>query len=347
MTRNLFKEMMIPVLSVLIALIIGGFVMMVFDKNPIEAYMYLFKGAFSGKRAIARTLMETTPLIFTGLSVAFAFRVGLFNIGSQGQIVAGGLAAVYVGAFVKTSLLSNMIVALAAAALAGFLWAALAGYLKARFGVHEVISTIMLNYIAMSIEQYCLNYPMKAGGVLGASPKTPPISELSKLPSILPPTNLNLGLIIAIIAVIVIWFILSKTVNGFEIKAVGFNYTASENAGIDVKWKIILVLGISGLLAGLGGAERVLGGIGQDRYVQGLMAEYGFDGIAVALLGKNNPFGVLIAALLFGILRSGSTLMQFEAGIPRQIIVIIQALIILLIASENMFKYFMKKKKVV
>ncbi|BDU50846.1 ABC transporter permease [Haliovirga abyssi] len=344
--NNKLKEALIPVLSVFIAMLIGGGVIAYLGKNPFTAYMYLFQGAFVGKREIAQTLLMSTPLIFTGLSVAFAFKAGLFNIGSQGQMVAGGLAAVAVAAFVKTPLISNVVIAIIAAAAAGFIWAGISGWLKAKLGVHEVISTIMLNYIAINFEQYLLNYPFKEGGVAGPSPVTPPISAASKLPSILPPTSLNFGFIIAILAAITIWYILEKTVLGYEIKAIGFNPTASENAGINVVWGVVLAMGISGILAGLGGAERVLGGIGQDRYISGLMASYGFDGIAVALLGKNNPFGIIVAAILFGALRAGAMKMQFLAGVPSQIIIIIQAVIILLVASENMFKALLNRKKV-
>jgi simple sugar transport system permease protein len=205
----------------------------------------------------------------------------------------------------------------------------------------------MLNYIAMSFEQYCLNYPLKAGGPNGPSPQTPPVMDFARLPELMPSTKvtLNAGFILAIIAAIIVWFIFKKTVLGYEIKAVGHNYTASENAGISVRWTVILTMGISGLLAGLAGAERILGGVAQYSYRQGVMATYGFDGIAVALLGKNNPFGVVLAAILFAGLRVGGRSMQFNTPIPSQIIIIIQAIIILLIAAENMFKAVLNKKK--
>lgn len=340
-----FKSLLIPVISVVLALIIGAGIILALGKNPLEAYSQLFQGAFTSKRAIGQTLLMATPLIFAGLSVSFAFRAGLFNIGAHGQFIAGGIAAVIVGAFVKNSIINNMFIALLAAAIAGFAWGALAGWLKARFGVHEVISTIMLNYIAGNFEQYFLNYPLKEGGAVGTAPQTPVIAEASKLPSILPPTLLNIGFIIAIIMAILIWYLFKKTILGYEIKAIGFNKTASENAGINVNWKLILTMGISGLLAGVGGAERVLGGIAQHRYISGIMAEYGFDGIAVALLGKNHPIGVVFAALLFGILRAGGIRMQFMAGVPSQIIIIIQAIIILFVASENMFKWILSRKE--
>lgn len=339
------KNILIPVLCVVLALIIGAGIILYLGKDPLLAYKSLIMGAFSNKYAIAQTLIMTTPLIFTGLAISFAFRAGLFNIGAQGQVIAGGLAAAAVGAFVTGPLLNNIVLALIAAAAAGFMWAALAGVLKAKLGVHEVISTIMLNYIAIKIENFMLNNMMKDGGHGGAIPQTPVISEAAKLPAIIADTNVNAGLIIAVICALIVWFIFNRTILGYEIKAVGFNKGASENGGISVSGKIIIAMGISGMLAAMAGAERVLGGIGQDRYISGLMAEYGFDGIAVALLGKNNPFGIILAALLFGTLRAGAMMMQFEADIPSQIIIIIQAVIILLIASENVFRALFRRKK--
>lgn len=345
--KNKIKELSVPLLAVTIALIIGALIILYLGENPMNAYYYLFSGAVNSPRAIARTLLEATPMIFTGLALLVAFKARLFNIGAQGQLIMGGLAAAAIGAFVKNNLINNMIIVLIVAAIAGFIWASFAGYLKARLGVHEVITTIMLNYIAMSFEQYCLNYPLKAGGPMGPSPQTPPVSEMARLPLLMPGTKeaLNIGFIIALIAALIIWFLFKKTVLGYEIKAVGHNPTASENAGINVKWIVMLTMGISGLLAGLGGAERILGGVTQYTYRQGSMAEYGFDGIAVALLGKNHPLGVVIAAILFAALRVGGRAMQFNTNIPSQIIIIIQAIIILLIAAENMFKAVIYKKK--
>lgn len=345
--KNKIKELSIPVLAVAIALLIGAGIIAYLGESPLTAYYYLFSGAVDGPRSIARTLLEATPMIFTGLSLLVAFKAGLFNIGAQGQLIMGGIAAAAVGAFVKSHVINNVFVILAIAAAAGFIWAGFAGYLKAKLGVHEVITTIMLNYIAMSFEQYCLNYPLKAGGPNGPSPQTPPVMDFARLPELMPSTKvtLNAGFILAIIAAIIVWFIFKKTVLGYEIKAVGHNYTASENAGISVRWTVILTMGISGLLAGLAGAERILGGVAQYSYRQGVMATYGFDGIAVALLGKNNPFGVVLAAILFAGLRVGGRSMQFNTPIPSQIIIIIQAIIILLIAAENMFKAVLNKKK--
>jgi len=344
--KNNIKDLLIPVLAVLIALLIGAGIILYLGQSPVEAYGYLFRGAFFSQKAIAKTLTEATPMIFTGLSLLVGFKAGLFNIGAQGQVIMGGIAAVTIGAFVQNVIVNNIVVVLIAAALGGFIWAAFAGFLKARLGIHEVITTIMLNYIAGAYEQYALNYPLKAGGVDGPSPQTPPVHVQSQLPLLMESTNqaLNFGFILAIIAAFLIWFLFQKTVLGYEIKAVGSNITSAENAGINVKWILILTMGISGILAGFAGAERVLGGIGQYTYKAGLMASYGFDGIAVALLGKNNPIGVIVAAILFAALRTGGSAMQFNTEIPSQIIIIIQAIIILLIAAENMFKVLLTKK---
>lgn len=341
--RREWLSFIVPGLAVFSALVICAIIIALMGKNPFQAYFYLLQGAFWGKSAIAQTLIQATPLIYTGLAVAFAFKAGLFNIGAQGQLIAGALVAAALGAFVMTPLVNNLLIMIVLVCSAGFLFAAIAGWLKAKLGVHEVISTIMLNYVAIYLENYMLNYPLKEGGLRGPSPQSPPVMEWVQYWHIVPGTNLNFGIIIALVCAFIVWFILNKTVAGYEIKAVGYNASAAENAGINVSWRIILAMGLSGSLAALAGAERVLGGIGQDRYLSGLMADYGFDGIAVALLGKNHPAGVVIAAILFGALRAGAMRMQFMAHVPSQVIVIAQAIIIVLIAAENIFRFALQK----
>lgn len=334
-------NVLVPIVAVLLALLIGAGIILYMGENPVKVYYYLFTGAFDGLTPIARTLLEATPLIFTGLGVLVAFKGGMFNIGAQGQMTMAGLTAAALGGFVANIFINNVFVILLIGGLAGFLWAAIAGWLKAALGVHEVISTIMLNYIAVSFEQYCLNYPLKAPGF---NPQTPAVSEAARLGKLLDVrVPLNYGFILALIAVFLVWFILEKTVLGYHIKAVGHNPTAAENNGINVKRIIILTLGISGFLAGLGGVERVLGGVGQYAYKTGLTATYGFDGIAVALLGKNTPIGALLAAILFAALRVGGRAMQFNTTIPSQMVIMIQAIIILLIAAENMIRSWLEK----
>lgn len=342
------EDITITVFSLLIALLIGAGIIIYLGESPITAYYYLFSGAYGSKSVIVRTLLEATPMIFTGLAVLFAYKGGQFNIGAQGQMIIAGLTAAALGAFAVNPILSNAYIILIIAGLAGGLWALIVGFLKAALGVHEVISAIMLNYIAVYLEQYLLNYTLKMGGPTGPNPQTPPVQLSARLFQLAPNTReyLNIGLIIAILAVIAVWFIFKKTSLGYEIKSVGFNPTVSENAGINVKWIITLAMTISGFLAGLAGAERVLGGVGQFTYKQGLIANLGFDGIAVALLGKNNPFGALIAAILLAGLRVGGRSMQFNTNVPSQIVIMIQAIIILLIAAENMFRVKLKNKGV-
>lgn len=341
------ENVLIPIIAILIALLIGAGIIAYLGENPLTAYYYMFTGAFSSEKAVARTLLEATPMIFTGLAVLFAFKGGMFNIGAQGQITIAALTAAGIGAFVTNSFINNVFVIILISIVAGFLWAMIAGMLKSRLGIHEVISTIMLNYIAVNIEQYLINYPLKQGGPLGPNPQTPPVLDSAKLTQLMPWTNeaLNYGFIIAIVLTVIVWYIFEKTVLGYEIKAVGNNPTASENAGINVKFIMAITLGLSGLIASFAGAERVLGGVGQYTYKQGLLATFGFDGISVALLGKNNPFGAFAAAILFAALRVGGRSMQFNTSIPSQIVIMIQAIIILLIAAENMFRFVLEKRK--
>lgn len=334
-------NILVPIMAVLLALLIGAGIIIYLGENPLKAYYYLFTGAFDGITPIARTLLEATPLIFAGLSVLVAFKGGMFNIGAQGQMTMAGLAAAAIGGFIANIFISNTFVILIVGGMVGFIWAAIAGYLKAKLGVHEVISTIMLNYIATNFEQYCLNYPLKGPGF---NPQTPPVFESARLAKLLDiRVSLNTGFIVALVAVFLVWFILEKTVLGYHIKAVGHNPTAAENNGINVKLIVLLTLGLSGFLAGLGGVERVIGGVGQYTFKTGLMATYGFDGIAVALLGKNNPIGALLAAILFAALRVGGRAMQFNTAVPSQMVIMIQAIIILLIAAENMIRSWLEK----
>ena len=334
-------NVLVPIIAVLLALLIGAGIIFYMGENPVKAYYYLFSGAFDGLTPIARTLLEATPLIFTGLAVLVAFKGGMFNIGAQGQMMMAGLTAAAIGGFVTNVFINNVFVILIVGGFAGFLWASIAGWLKAKLGVHEVISTIMLNYIAVSFEQYCLNYPLKAPGI---NPQTPAVTEAARLGKLLDVrVPLNYGFILALVAVFLVWFVLEKTVLGYHIKAVGYNPSAAENNGINVKFIILLTLGISGFLAGLGGIERVLGGVGQYAYKTGLTATYGFDGIAVALLGKNTPIGALLAAILFAALRVGGRAMQFNTNVPSQMVIMIQAIIILLIAAENMIRTWLEK----
>lgn len=279
---------------------------------------------------ITESLVTATPYIFAGLAVALGFKGGLFNIGAEGQFYIGALASAYVGySIVGLPWFVHLPLAILAGAVAGGIWGAIPGYLKAKTGAHEVVNTIMMNWIAFRLSDWLLSGPMKSSGF---RPVTPNIEATAELPRFFPdPLRFNWGFPLALaVAALVYWF-LFKTTLGFEIRAVGANPDAAKYSGISVVRNIVLVMTLSGALAGLAGAAQVLG---TDHWVgQGFSAGYGFDSIALALLGKSNPIGVVLAALLFGVLRSGATSMQSLAGIPIHIISIIQGLVIIFVAA--------------
>ncbi len=284
---------------------------------------------------LTESLVTATPYMFAGLAVAIGFRAGLFNIGAEGQFYLGALGAAFIGYSIKgLPAYIHLPLAILGGAAAGALWGAIPGYLKARFGAHEVVNTIMMNWIAFRLSDWLLTGPMKASGF---RPVTPNIEATAELPRLFPaPLRFNWGFFLALgVAWLVYWF-LFKTTLGFEIRAVGANPDAAKYAGMNIVRNIVLVMVISGGLAGLSGASQVLG---VDHWVgQGFSAGYGFDSIAVALLGKSHPFGVVLAALLFGILRGGATRMQSMAGIPIDIISIIQGLVIVFVAAPAIIR---------
>jgi len=323
------------------------------------AYGALFKGAlgnpkdlidaFSAYRAtgdntlllkaiypITESLVAATPYILAGLAVAIGFRCGLFNIGAEGQLLMGALGAAFIGYSIKgLPAYIHLPLALLGGATAGALWAAVPGYLKARFGAHEVVNTIMMNWIAFRLSDWLLFGPMAASSF---RPVTPNVEATAELPHIFPdPLRFNWGFFLALaMAVLVYWF-LFKTTRGFEIRSVGANPDASKYAGINVSQNIVLVMALSGALAGLAGATQVLG---VDHWVgAGFSAGYGFDSIALALLGKSHPLGVVLASLLFGMLRSGATNMQSVSRIPIDIISVIQGMVIIFVAAPDIIRW--------
>jgi general nucleoside transport system permease protein len=285
---------------------------------------------------ISESLVAATPYILAGLAVAVGFRCGLFNIGAEGQLLMGALGAAFVGYSLKgLPAYIHLPLALLGGMVAGAIWAAVPGYLKARFGAHEVVNTIMMNWIAFRLSDWLLFGPMKASSF---RPVTPNIEVSAELPHFFPdPLRLNWGFILALaVAGLVYWF-LFKTTRGFEIRTVGANPDAAKYAGISVERNIVLVMALSGMLAGLAGATQVLG---VDYWVgAGFSAGYGFDAIALALLGKSHPLGVVLAALLFGMLRSGATNMQSVARIPIDIISVIQGMVIIFVAAPDIIRW--------
>lgn len=334
-------NILVPVISVILGLIVGAIVMIVSGYDPVQGYIALWNGIFGDSYTIGESIRQITPYIFAGLAVAFAFRTGLFNIGVEGQLIMGWAAAAYVGYAVEgLPKIIHLPLALLAAAAAGAFWAFLAGLLKAKFSVHEVIATIMLNYIALHITNALIR-------MWSGTDRTDKIFETASLrspwlESLTDFSRLHWGIVIALIMVFVMWFILERTTRGFELKAVGFNKNAAEYAGMNVNKNIILAMTISGVFAGLGGAMEALGTFGYVS-IKGGFTGIGFDGIAVALLGANTPLGVLFGASLFGALKFGSLNMPSVAGIPLEIVSIIIALIIFFVASGYVIRLALEK----
>ncbi|MHC2995721.1 MAG: ABC transporter permease [Candidatus Atribacteria bacterium] len=325
----------------------------------------LFGYAIGNRDGWGNVLFRATPLIFTGLAVAFAFRCGLFNIGGEGQMYIGAFLAAWVG-FTFTTLPAFVLIPLCilAAAAGGALWAAVPGIIKAKTGVHEVIITIMMNWIAASLSFYlCLVYKapatevMKAAGVKQMIPHTREIAQAARLPRLynlfksinidFPAYNqVNVSFFIAIAVAILAYYILWKTNLGYEIRAVGYNSLAAEYGGISVAKNIVLAMVISGAFAGLVGTNEVMGY--KYRWRQEIFTGLGFNGIAVALLGKNHPLGVVLAAILFGILNYGGAIVNIFTGgkIPRELIMVLQAVIVIFVViSDEVVRRFIGKRR--
>jgi ABC-type uncharacterized transport system permease subunit len=284
---------------------------------------------------VAESLATVTPYILAGLAVAVGFKCGLFNIGAEGQFGIGALCSAYVGYAIHAPWYIHLPLALLAGALGGAIWGAIPGFLKGITGAHEVVTTIMMNYVSFRLSDWLLNGPMKASGY---RPLTPVIDNSAMLPQFFPdPIRLNWGFIVALAMAILVYWILFKTPLGFEIRAVGANPDGARYAGMNIVKNFVIAMTISGGLAGLAGATQVLG---IDHWVgQGFSAGYGFDSIAIALLGQSHPVGVVLAALLWGTLRSGATKMQIAAGVPIEIISIIQGLVIVFVAAPAVVRW--------
>lgn len=343
--RRLLDPLLVPLLAILTAVILGGIIIKVVAGDPFAAYKGLIQGAFGSPKALSETAVWATPYIFAGLAVAVAFKGGLFNIGAEGQLAFGAVTAALIGYALPTWLHADIPayihipLAVGLGMLAGALWAAIPGALKAYTGGHEVINTIMMNYIALNITSYLLNGPMRDPDPLNLSARTPEIAVSARIPPIfnIPILRVHWGFVLALVVAVIIWWLLWKTTLGFEIRTVGSNPDAAKYAGINVKRTIIITMALSGALAGLAGAIEVTAL--NYRHELGFSSGYGFDAIAIALLGKTNPFGVILAAILFGAMRNGATRMQFLTQIPVDIISVIQALILLFVAADAIIRF--------
>lgn len=312
-----------------------------------SAYAALFRGAVwdfraddfaTGIRPLLNSLNFATPLIGAGLGVALAFRAGMFNIGGRGQMLVAAAAAGWVGFGLDLPFVIHLLVAMVAGIAAGALWAGLAGLLKAMTGAHEVITTIMLNYVAF----YLLSYFLATPGLLQApgssNPKTPPMKDSAIMPDLLGPRyNLHWGFIFALVAVAFVWWLLNRSRLGFTYRAVGENPAAARVAGIDVRRTTVSVMLVAGGLIGLAGTTQVLGSV-TTGFSSDIDAGIGFDAITVALLGRSNPIGVLFAAILFGAFKAGGSVMQASENVPIEIVLVVQSLIVLFIAAPPLVR---------
>jgi simple sugar transport system permease protein len=336
------KDIIYSIAAIVLALIVGAILIKVSGNSITEAYYYLFYGAFGSTYNIAQTLLKTIPLIFAGLAVAVGFQSGLFNIGGEGQLYWGAFATALV-AITFTNLPSIILIplALAVGAVAGALWAAVPGILRAKTGAHEVITTIMFNYIGILLTTFLLKNYFKEDGPVDQTRK---IAEQAKLPEIVANTRLSWALFIAIIVVIIIYYLLNYTSYGYDLQLVGENIDAAEYSGVNSDKVIINAMLLSGGIAGLTGSTMVLGVL--HRFITNFSPGYGFTGIAVAVLGQNKPLGVLLAAFLFGILEAGGMSMQLFAKIPADLMTIVQGLVILFAAAPSLFKILKNKSLV-
>lgn len=328
------RSFIIPVGSVIFASLIGGIVLFLSGSDPIEAYAALLKGAFGSMTSITRTLVKATPLMMNGLAVAFAFRAGLFNIGTQGQFIFGAFAASVAGFFIQgVPSVFHILLALIAGVIAGGVYGAFQGALKAYSGAHEVITGIMCNYIAINITDYLVSHPFRDTSPGNIVAKTPLILETSYLPDI---EGIPGGFLISLLAAVLVWWILKHMVLGFEINTVGTGPDAARYSGMRVQRILLITMLISGTLAGLGGALETQGVV--HRFQPGFHTGLGFEGITIALLGRVHPFGIIPAAVLIGAMKAGANIMQFSAGVESEIIDVIQALILFFVTADVFFK---------
>ncbi|MEP7158007.1 MAG: ABC transporter permease [Chloroflexota bacterium] len=336
-------QLLTTALAVVLGLLFGAILIVLSNMSagnglnlalPLEAYAALLDGSLGSVQAFGSTLNNATPLIFAGLAVTFGFRAGLFNIGANGQFLVGAFCAVVVGSMSIAPFPLHLFVALAAGFAGGAFWGFIPGILKAWRGAHEVVTTIMLNFIGYQLLNLLASTWFRDPSA--TFPKTRDVLPNAQLPILIADTRLHAGILLALLTAFIVWFVLFKTTRGFEIRTVGINPFAARYAGIRPGMITVLTMSISGALAGLGGAAVNLGVT--KTYPAEYIINYGFDGIAVALLGRAHPAGVVGAALLFGALRAGAGSMQRATAIPTDIITIVQAFIILFVAAEAVLR---------
>ena len=341
--NKVLRELLFPAAAVAAAFVVGGLLVLAVGDRPLLTYELLIGSALTWPDGIGYTLFYATPLIFTGLAVAVAFRCGLLNIGAEGQLYVAAFATAWAGiTFANLPALVLVPLCFLAAIVSGGAWGAIPGVLKARFGAHEVITTIMLNFVAVALASYFTQYHYKPPGdpiletvAIGDAARIPRLGRF--LPGFPERIPANVAFLVALVACLLVYLFLWRTRFGFEIRATGASPAAAQYGGIATGRQVVLAMAISGALAGMVAINEVLGY--RYRYYDGFSAGYGFTGIAVALLGRNHPLGVIVAALLFGaLLRGGLFVDIFTEHVSKDLVMVLQGLIILFVAAEAIFR---------
>lgn len=320
--RNRMMGIGVPLISVLLAFVIGAIIIASLGANPGQAVVFLFKGAFGTPANMATTLVKASPLIFTGLCACFAYRCGVFNLGGEGQFIMGSIAACWIATTWGFEGPAATLVCMVGGALVGGLWGAIPGILKITRGLNEMIVSIMLNYVATLFMGLIYTSLLREGNV----PQTAAVPDATQLARIVPNLRVTWGIIIALAVAVLVQYFLFSTSKGFQLRAVGLNMTAAQFNGFAVKKYILFSFIISGAIAGLGGSVELLGT--QYRLISGYAVGFGFDGVAMALIGQLNPLATVVVAYFFAVLRTGANTMQAGTGVPTSVVDIIQALVI-------------------
>jgi simple sugar transport system permease protein len=336
--------------ALVLAVVVGGVLILLTGGNPIEAYWALLRGIFGSWERVAGAIARSTPYIGTALAVAFAFKAGLFNIGVEGQLLFGGMVAAWAGTWAWLADLPGIVaipIVLGAGFLGGVFWGGIPGVLRARTGAHEVITTIMLNNIALFLVRWLVNSqdPIYLRDPAASVPRTKPVADSARLPELVDSVpRLSLATVIMVLLCVAVWFLLQRTTFGFEVRTVGANPSAAHYAGISVGLVVVLVMSLSGGIAGLTAAGEVSGTY--YFYQPGLFAAVGFDGIAIALLARANPFAIIPAAFLWGSMLYGASFMQLEANVSIDVVRIVLSLVLLFVAADAIVRYVFRLKKV-
>lgn len=325
----------------LITIIVGTGLIVMSNADPMEAYSNFFRGIFGNLNGFCEVFVKATPLIFTGLGCAVAFRTGFFNIGAEGQFYMGALTSAMVALGLQgVPGIVRIILALVIGFLAGGIWALIAAVFKAKFGISEIIVTIMLNYIAINLIGLAVRTFLMDPS--GSVPQSAKIDESALLMQILPPTRLHVGFILALLAVVIVWYLLEKTTLGYEIKVVGFNKRAAACNGISVMKNIVISAFLSGGLAGLAGVVEVLAI--QKKLLEGISSNCGYTAVLIALMAGNHPVGVVVASIAMAAMQVGANTMQRQLGVPSAIVDILVGLVVLLILAKGLMSRKKAKK---